>query len=54
MMNAIGIFKVEQEDKDGILVTFSDGTIAGYVTEELLELRPNREQKTETADIETT
>jgi hypothetical protein len=53
-MNAIEIVKVEQEAKGGILVTFSDPTIAGYVTEELLELRPNREQMTETAYTETT
>jgi hypothetical protein len=46
-MNAVGILKVEQEGKDGILVTFSDGTIAGYVAEELLELRPHREPATE-------
>ncbi|MGA3047887.1 MAG: hypothetical protein ABSD67_14750 [Terracidiphilus sp.] len=26
-----------------MIVTFSDGTIAGYVVEELLELRPQRE-----------
>jgi hypothetical protein len=49
VINAIGIFKVEQEE-DGILVTFSDGTIAGYVTEELLEWRPNREPATEIVD----
>ena len=46
-MNAVGILKVEQEGKDGILVTFSDGTIAEYVAEELLELRPHREPATE-------
>jgi hypothetical protein len=43
-MNAIEIVKVEGEGKDGVLVTFSDGTIAGYVVEELLELRPVREK----------
>jgi hypothetical protein len=30
-------------DSDGLVVTFSDGTITGIVVEELLELRPNRE-----------
>jgi hypothetical protein len=39
----IEIVKVEQDGRDGILVTFSDGTIDGYVVEELLELRPIRE-----------
>jgi hypothetical protein len=34
---------VEREGEDGLLVTFSDGTTAGYLTEELLELRPFRE-----------
>ena len=36
-MDAIEIVKVEQEGPDGVLVTFSDGTIAGYVVEELLD-----------------
>ena len=39
-MNAVQIVNVEQDGPDGILVTFSDGTIAGYVVEELIELRP--------------
>jgi hypothetical protein len=43
MDEPIRIVTVELEDGDGILVTFSDGTIAGYVAEELLELRPFRE-----------
>jgi hypothetical protein len=34
---------VERDGEDGFLVTFSDGTIAGSVAEELLELRPCRE-----------
>jgi len=33
----------ELESDDGLIVTLSDGTIAGYVPEELLELRPVRE-----------
>jgi len=40
----IGIVKVEQDGTDGVLVTFSDGTIAGFVVEELLDLRPVREK----------
>jgi hypothetical protein len=43
-MNAIQIVNIEQDGEDGILVTFSDGTIAGYVVEELIELRPIRER----------
>jgi hypothetical protein len=42
--NSIYIFKVEKDHADGILVTFSDGTSAGYVVEELLSLRPIRER----------
>ena len=37
------ILKVEKDSDDGLLVTFSDGTRAGYVVEELLFLRPARE-----------
>lgn len=37
------ILHVEKDSHDGVLVTFSDGTVAGYVVEELLELRPFRE-----------
>jgi len=43
MAEPIRILNVEREDEDGLIVTFSDGTTAGYVTEELLELRPFRE-----------
>jgi hypothetical protein len=43
MAEPIRILRVEREDEDGLIVTFSDGTTAGYVTEELLELRPFRE-----------
>jgi hypothetical protein len=37
------ILRVEKDSHDGIIVTFSDGTTAGYVVEELLMLRPLRE-----------
>jgi hypothetical protein len=37
------ILSAERDDGDGLIVTFSDGTTAGYVVEELLELRPYRE-----------
>jgi hypothetical protein len=43
-MKAVRIVNVEQDGPDGILVTFSDGTIAGYVAEELIGLRPVRER----------
>jgi hypothetical protein len=43
MAELIRISTVEIEGEDGLIVTFSDGTTAGYVTEELLELRPFRE-----------
>jgi hypothetical protein len=38
------IVSVKEDSSDGVWVTFSDGTAAGYVVEELLELRPIREQ----------
>ena len=43
MTTAIQILKVEQDGDDGLIVAFSDGTTDGYVAEELLELRPQRE-----------
>ena len=52
MVDPIQILTVERDGDDGLLVTFSDGTIAGYVAEELLELRPIREQtNTQSADL---
>ena len=38
------ILKVEKDGEDGVIVTFSDGTMGGYVVEELLALRPIREE----------
>jgi len=49
MAGEIHILKVETDGEDGLIVTFSDGTICGYVVEELLELRPIREAVEETA-----
>jgi len=43
MREPIEILTVEKDDGDGLITTFSDGTTAGYVAEELLELRPKRE-----------
>jgi len=37
------VLTVERDHDDGLIVTFSDGTTAGYIAEELLELRPQRE-----------
>jgi hypothetical protein len=37
------VLTVEKDDGDGLIVNFSDGTTAGYVAEELLQLRPHRE-----------
>lgn len=38
------ILTVEKDGGDGVLVTFSDGTTAGYIAEELASLRPVREK----------
>ena len=43
MVSKIHILKVEKDGEDGLIVTFSDGTTAGFVVEELLSLRPQRE-----------
>jgi hypothetical protein len=51
MREPIQIVTVERDGEDGLLVTFSDGTIAGYVAEELLELRPHREPLLPTAAV---
>jgi len=44
MNGEIQILAAELDGKDGLLVTFSDGTTGGYGVEELLGLRPVREQ----------
>jgi len=44
MTGEIEMLAVELDGKDGLVVTFSDGTTAGYVIEELLILRPVRER----------
>ena len=48
MAEPITILTVAKDGDDGIIVAYSDGTIAGYVVEELIELRPNREMLTPT------
>jgi hypothetical protein len=50
MAKEIRILKVEMDGEDGLIVTFSDGTIGGYVVEELLLLRPIREAVKEPLD----
>jgi hypothetical protein len=47
MENQIYILKAEIDGDDGLIVTFSDGTQCAYVIEELLELRPVRDQARE-------
>jgi len=42
--DSIKILGVQQDGCDGLIVTFSDGTVGAYVVEELLELRPHRER----------
>ena len=44
MAEEILILTTERDGDDGLIVTFSDGTTAGYVVEELLALRPIRER----------
>jgi hypothetical protein len=43
MDDPITILTVEMEAPDGLILTFSDGTTAAYLVEEMLELRPHRE-----------
>jgi hypothetical protein len=50
MAKEIRILKVEKDGEDGVIVTFSDGTLAGYVVDELLLLRPIREVVKEPVD----
>jgi hypothetical protein len=44
MNKEIQMLTVELDGNDGLIVTFSDGTIGAYVIEELLILRPIRER----------
>jgi len=47
MLVSTRILTAEPDGDDGLIVTFSDGTTAGYVVEELLVLRPCREETAE-------
>ena len=40
----IHILTTERDGDDGLIVTFSDGTMGAYGVEELLELRPFRDR----------
>ena len=51
ILNTMQIVSIERDGTDGILVTFSDGTIAGYVAEELIDLRLVRERVKPAADV---
>jgi len=44
MAETTRILTAERDGDDGLIATFSDGTTAGYVAEELLLLRPIRER----------
>jgi hypothetical protein len=44
MTSEVQILSAERDGEDGLIVMFSDGTIGAYVVEELLTLRPFREQ----------
>jgi len=44
MDEPIEIVMMEREGGYGLIVSFSDGTTASFVVEELLELRPYRER----------
>ena len=46
----VRITHVQMDGDDGIWVRFSDGTFAGYVIEELLELRPVREESVDSSE----
>jgi hypothetical protein len=43
MVHPIQVQTAQPDYDDGVVVTFSDGTTAAYVVEELLRLRPHRE-----------
>jgi len=40
-----------EPDSDGLVVTFSDGTTAGYLVTELLDLRPQRLRSADFRDL---
>ena len=52
MAIGIHVVGVEKGGKAGVVVTFSDGTVAGYLVEELLSLRPIRETLKEPQELD--
>ena len=52
MAIGIHVVGVEKGGEDGVVVMFSDGTVAGYVVEELLSLRPIRQTLKESKDLD--
>jgi hypothetical protein len=50
MDGKIRVLTFKIEDPDGMIITFSDGTTAAYLVEELLKLRPHREETELSAD----
>jgi hypothetical protein len=52
MNKNIEIVNLEIDGTDGLIVEFSDGTQGAYVVEELLGLRPNREQAKESKPLD--
>lgn len=52
MAIGIHVVGVEKGGEGGVVVTYSDGTVAGYVVEELLSLRPTRETIKESQDLD--
>jgi hypothetical protein len=54
MRDSVSIITAKRDGDDGLIVTFSDGTITGYVAEELLDLRPYRELTCLRADLSKT
>ncbi|HEY6850839.1 MAG TPA: hypothetical protein VI320_32110 [Terracidiphilus sp.] len=54
MDDLISLIGVRLDGEDGVIIDFSDGTTAAYVVEELLDLRPYREQTTFSSRISDT
>ena len=51
MVHPITIIKAEVDYPDGVILSFSDGTTAAFLVEEMLELRPYREPTEYTEEI---
>ena len=51
MESRVRILKVAKDEDDSVIMTFSDGTWAAYLVEELIELRPHSEPVSKTIPI---